>query len=329
MDLVAVLASGLREAFGPTAAWFALMAIGLNVHYGYTGLLNFGQIGFALLGAYGTGIGVATFGWGLLPSALLGLGLAAVLALLLGIPTLRLRGDYFAIVTIAAAEILRLVVRSNALTDLTGGPFGLQGVARGFYDMSPVEASIRVFSVWSYRSDQVWSTAVTWGMVLLATLVVAGLMRAPWGRAIRAIREDEDAARALGKNAFGLKLQSLVLGGVLGALGGVMLTLQTSSVNDVSFMPRQTFFAYVIVLLGGAATKVGPVVGSMIFWFVFAGLTSLLRQLDRVGALPGPLAGTDRIGALTFLVVGLVLVLLVVYRPQGVFGNRSELVLDR
>jgi neutral amino acid transport system permease protein len=329
VDFVAILASGLREAFGPTAAWFALMAIGLNIHYGYTGLLNFGQIGFALVGAYGTGIGAVTFGWPLFPSVLFGLFLAVVLALILGIPTLRLRGDYFAITTIAAAEVLRLVARSHSMTDLTGGPFGLQAVASSFYQYSPVTSGVRFFSVWGYRADQIWSIGVTWLLVIAGTLLVLLLMRSPWGRAIKAIREDEDAARALGKNAFVLKLQALVLGGLFGALGGVMLTIQTSSVNDVSFMPRQTFFAYAILIIGGAATRLGPVVGSMLFWFLFAASTSFLRQLDRLDILPAFLSGTARIGAFVFIAVGVVLMVMIVYRPQGLLGNRRELILDR
>lgn len=324
MDLIVVLANGLREAFGPTAAWFALMAIGLNVHYGYTGLLNFGVIGFALVGGYGTAIGVATFGWSLWVSVLFGLALGVLLSLLLGIPTLRLRADYFAIVTIAAAEVLRLVVRSNSVADVTGGPFGLQGIAGEFYTFSPVDSGFGVFSVWAYRADQVWVTGVTWALVLICAFIVFLLMRSPWGRAIRAVREDEDAARSLGKNAFALKLQALVLGGAFASLGGVMLTIQNSAVTDLQFLPRQTFFVWVIVLLGGAATTYGPIVGSMLFWFMFSGFTSLLRQLSDNGLLP---FGTEKIGGMTFLLVGLVLVLLIVYRPQGMFGNRQELVL--
>jgi len=129
VDLISVAETALRSAFGPQAAVYALLAIGLNVHYGYTGLLNFGQVGFMLVGAYGVGISVATFGLSLWAGVGVAVVLGIALALLLGVPTLRLRSDYFAITTIAIAEVLRLLVRSSPATGLTGGPFGLQSVA--------------------------------------------------------------------------------------------------------------------------------------------------------------------------------------------------------
>ena len=103
---------------------------------------------------------------------------------------------------------------------------------------------------------------MTWGLVALATLLVALLMRSPWGRVLRAIREDEDAARALGKNVFSYKMQSLVLGGVLGSVGGIMFAIAGSTVNADSFRPQITFYAYAILILGGAATRIGPIVGA-------------------------------------------------------------------
>ena len=138
MDFEAIFGSALRSALGPQAAVYALLAIGLNVHYGFTGLLNFGQVGFMLVGAYGVGISVATFGLPLWVGVLVGLLAGVVLALILGAPTLRLRADYFAITTIAVAEVLRLLVRSSPARPLTGGPFGLQSVARRVLRAQPV-----------------------------------------------------------------------------------------------------------------------------------------------------------------------------------------------
>jgi neutral amino acid transport system permease protein len=282
MDFGTVFGNAFREAFGAQAAFFALLAIGLNVQYGYTGLLNFGQIGFALVGAYGVGIAVVTFGWPLWGGVLLGL-LAGV---------------------------------------------GLQNVARTFADLNPFTQPFTVFGTWTYLPSQLWSGLVSWGVVILCTGLVFLLMRSPWGRILKGIREDEDAVRSLGKNAFSYKMQSLILGGVIGSLAGVMLVLQTSTVNDVSFLPRQTFFAYAILIIGGAATTWGPVVGTMIFWFMFTFLSSLLRDLDMNGLLPEFLAGADKIGAFAFAAVGLTLMLLIIFRPQGILGDRRELLLD-
>ena len=121
MDFDIIFGNAARAGLGPQAAIFALAAIGLNLHFGYAGLLNFGQVGFMMLGAYGTAIVVATWGGSLWLGIPFGLGLCVAFALALGIPTLRLRSDYFAITTIAAAEILRLLIRSSPATDITAG----------------------------------------------------------------------------------------------------------------------------------------------------------------------------------------------------------------
>jgi len=328
MDLVLILTSSLREAVGPTAAFYALIVVGLNVHFGYTGLLNFGQAGFAMIGAYGVGVFVDYFGWSLwlaLPMGLLG---GLLFALLLGLPTLRLRGDYFAITTIAAAEILRTAIRSSWAAPVTGGTAGIGDVAGDFARTSPIGGRVHIWGAWSYLGSNVWSGLWTWAMVLLVVLIVYLLMRSPWGRVLRAIREDEDAARALGKNVVAYKLQSLCLGGVIGALGGIMLTLQNSSVVDSSFQPRVTFFAYAALILGGAATTWGPVLGSMLFWFLFTFSTQFLSGARAQGWLPGFLGDSASGGIVVLATVGLVIIFLMIFRPQGVLGNRQELMID-
>src|SRR5215470_8990382 len=139
IDVSSMLTNGIAQLVGPQAIFFALLAIGLNIHFGYTGLLNFGQIGFALVGGYGMGIAVYNFGLPLWAGVLVGVAAGVVLALLLGIPTLRLRADYLAIVTIAAAEILRLITRSTSMTDFSGGTQGLTGYGEGFRRLSPFD----------------------------------------------------------------------------------------------------------------------------------------------------------------------------------------------
>src|SRR3954453_15778023 len=138
MDWNPIFTNVAAEAFAPTTAAYALGAIGLNIHFGLTGLLNMGQAGFVLLGAYGFAIATIA-GWPLWAAVLVAMAAAAIFALILGIPTLKLRGDYLAIVTIAAAEIVRLVGRSTALTELTGASNGLLGNAfkHTFQDASP------------------------------------------------------------------------------------------------------------------------------------------------------------------------------------------------
>jgi neutral amino acid transport system permease protein len=327
VDIEAIFGTAIRAAFGPQAAVYALLAIGLNVHYGYTGLLNFGQVGFMLVGAYGVGISVAILGLSLWVAIPIGLLAGVVLALILGAPTLRLRADYFAITTIAVAEVLRITFRSGAARPVTGGPFGLQSIAGEFYAINPFSRGIRLGPL-SFSAQVSWALVVTWALVALVTVLVALLMRSPWGRVLKAIREDEDAARALGKNVFSFKMQSLVLGGTIGALSGVMFTILGSTVNADTFRPQITFYAYAILILGGAATRIGPIIGAIIFWFLFAGVQAGVRSMQAEDLLPGVLAGANAVGASALILVGLGLTLLVVFRPQGIFGDPRELKLD-
>lgn len=328
MEFSDIFGNAARAALGPQAAILAFLALGLNVHFGYTGLYNFGQVGFMLVGAFGVGVAVATWGWSMWLGIVLAIVLAVIFAFLLGLPTLRLRADYFAIVTIASAEILRFVARSGSATDITGGPFGLQDVASDFYALNPFSEGID-FGAFRYSANQLFSLTVGWVLVGLCAFAIRGLIRSPWGRVIRSIREDEDVASSLGKNVFSYKMQSLVIGGILGAIGGIMWALTTSSVNANTFQPQQTFFAYTILIIGGAATPFGPVIGAIIFQFIFAGSQSTLAQLDRNGWLPGFLQGNQVRGALSLALVGLVLVLMLAFRPQGIFGNKREIALGR
>ncbi|MEQ8842976.1 MAG: branched-chain amino acid ABC transporter permease [Acidimicrobiales bacterium] len=331
MDIVTILLDGLRAGVGPNAAIFALLAIGLNIHYGYTGLNNFGQVGFMMVGAYGTSIAVVTWGWSLWISIPFGLVAAAGFALLLGIPTLRLRSDYFAITTIAAAEIIRFLIRSPASTDLTGGPFGLQGAAGAFRDINPYPESWAIrWRNFNFANPDLWLLTVAWITVIVITILLARLTSSPWGRVLRSIREDEDAARSLGKNVVGYKMQALVLGGMIGALGGVVDVLQTGGAVPEGFRAETTFFAYAALILGGAASRLGPVVGAMLFWFMRIGIESMVRDVSERSWPPDFLTDflAGREGLISITCMGIMLVLLMVYRPQGLLGNREEVVLD-
>lgn len=328
MDWDVVFRIGLTAMIGREAIFFALLAIGLNMHFGYTGLLNFGQVAFATAGAYGIAIAVATFGLSLWTGVALGLLAAAVLALLLGIPTLRLRADYLAIVTIAASEIIRFVLRSVSAREVTGGSFGLTQFARDFYNINPFPAGRYGIGLVQFSERDFWLLVVGWGLVAIGTFLLFLLMRSPWGRVVKAVREDEDAARSLGKNVYGFKMQSLVWGGVLGALAGFVTAVGTQSVQPDYFATPITFFAYVALIAGGTATLLGPIVGAMIFWAILALTDALLRQAISAGYIPAEIMSGTQIGQVRFMLVGLGLMLLMIYRPQGIFGDRREMAFD-
>jgi len=329
VDFGVILRDFLRAGLGVEAVYFAVAAIGLNLHFGYTGLLNFGHIGFLMVSAYGLAITVTYFGLSMWLGLVVGMLAAVVLALALGLPTLRLRTDYLAIVTIVAAEILRFMFRSVALRDYTGGSFGLSQFAREFYRINPFSDGTYGIGPVMFDERTTWILVVGWILAALLALVIWQLSRSPWGRVLRAIREDEDAASSLGKNVFSYKMQSLVLGGVIGGIGGFITAINQQAVQPDLYSPPVTFFIFTALILGGAATVIGPIIGSMMFWALLGATNSALRQAVSTGYIPNWLMDGVQVGQVRFMLVGLGLMLLMIYRPQGIFGDRRELALER
>jgi neutral amino acid transport system permease protein len=327
MDVVEILADALRTAFGPLGAAYALAAIGLNLQFGYTGLLNFGHVAFLMIGAYGTAITVDQ-GGSLWLGLLVGVLAAVVLGLVFGLPTLRLRVDYLAIVTIAGAEVLRTIIRAGDEDSLTRGVFGIQRFANDFYDLNPFSPGRYGWGRFSYSARGLWVLVVGWALVLLCTVFVSLLVRSPWGRVLRSIREDEDAARSLGKNAFAYKIQSLVVGGVIGGLAGRLVAIDRQSVNPDSYLPVVTFAIFTVVILGGPASRLGPIVGALVYWFLIVFTDGLLRSMIEEDWIPESVIGRNDVGAVRFMLVGLGLMLLMIFRPQGILGKREEVIVD-
>lgn len=329
MDWGHIITGSLQQGLGPTAVIYALAAIGLNVTFGYTGLLNFGQAGFMAVGGYAMASFVATWGLPFWLGILAGLFFTVILALLLGVPTLRLRADYLAIVTIAAAEIIRQTLGSVTLLKYFAGQDGLINFQGSFRSMNPFNGPLDLgFVKWS--AYDAWLLVSGWVLVALGCVVVWLLMRAPWGRVMKAIREDEDAVRSLGKNVYLYKMQSLIIGGLFGAVAGFYIALQHSNMNPSWVATDTTFFAYTVLLLGGAARVLGPVVGSIIFWLLITFLDLLFSALTNgVGVdLPHWLMDSQQASLMRLIVMGLMLMLLMIYRPQGIFGDRRELAID-
>jgi branched-chain amino acid transport system permease protein len=160
---------------------------------------------------------------------------------------------------------------------------------------------------------------ITWTLVLLVTLVIRAWVTSPWGRVLRSIREDEDAARALGKNVVVFKLQSFVIGGSIGALAGALIALDSGSVSPARWIAPFTFALYTVVILGGAGTVWGPVVGAIAYWFMLDFADGVLNNLwfD---------VSDTTAGAVRLAIMGIGLMLLMIYRPQGILGSRKEML---
>jgi len=322
IDWGAIFSNAAVELISPTTAAYALAALGLAVHFGYTGLLNFGQAGFMALGAYGYAISILTFGFPVWGAVLVGIGASVVFALILGVPTLRLRADYLAIVTIAAAEIVRLLFTTNSFASVTGSANGLSGYKAGFAALNPIPEGTYGFGPFENNAYDWWLRIVAWTVVILVALFIWQVMRSPWGRVIKGIREDEDAVRALGKNVYAYKMQSLILGGVFGTLAGMIFALPRAVVPS-NYQTSLTFFIYAILLLGGAATILGPIIGSMIFWVLLSFFSGFIARAVEAGWLP--FMTNVQAGQLRFILVGVAIMLIVIFRPQGIFGNKKEL----
>lgn len=306
------------------AGIYGIFTLGLQLNVGFTGILNFGQAGFMAIGAYSAVILVVTLGVPFLLALPLSMLITMSIGLLVGLPTLRLRADYLAIATIAFSEVVRITIQNS--DSLTGGNQGT---------ISLELENNRIFSdAWFKASDWIAENifdpigltdpdflnlpllAVIWLTLIVLAFGLSRLVKSPWGRVLRAVREDEDAARALGKNVFSYKLQSLAIASGLGAIAGWFLVLNLQSVNQTPFEPIFTFIGYVILILGGLASFAGVLVGTIILWTLLEGL----RFLDL------PLDG-GQIAALRFIIVGVVLILLVAFRPQGALGKKEEMVI--
>lgn len=365
-------------------AIYAIFSLGLNLQWGFTGLINFGHVAFMTVGAYATVL-LSNAGIPLLFAALIGAGLAALLGLLIGLSTLRLREDYLAIVTIGVAEVIRLVALNEEW--LTRGAFGIQRFALPLETFRPTLFSrfvmIAVLTAivalaylqlwkWAKRRFQKIGTIADPGLILTGLCSVLGLIlygvcvsalynfsqnaprnglmfvsvivlaiifwrlewlvQSPWGRVLKAIREDEEVAKALGKNVFWYKLQSLMLGGFIAGIAGALFAWQLSTVYPDNFLPLLTFNAWTIVVLGGAGNNVGTILGSVIFW-AYLTLTRYLPDLLRAvhGVIPvvPPTVDDARLGAFRIMLIGLILIVLMMARPQGILGKKEELTLGR
>ncbi|HID20310.1 MAG TPA: branched-chain amino acid ABC transporter permease [Methanophagales archaeon] len=284
------------------AAIYAIFALGLNLEWGFTGLINFGHVAFMAIGAYTTAL-LNLSGVPVLPSVIAGMSLAGLCGGMLGIPTLKLREDYLAIVTIGFAEIIRFFLLNEEW--LTRGPMGLHGYSRPFEEL--MHGDYNFFLL----------------LFVLVVLVVCYLMlekliKSPWGRVLKSIREDEDVPTSLGKNVFSYKIQSLVLGSTIAGLAGSLLAFYLQYINPRNFMPIETFYAWIVVVLGGSGNNKGTLLGAVILWSFFSGTRFAQEYL--------PLSPTQ-MGALRIMFIGVLLIILMMFKPEGLLGKKEELTL--
>jgi branched-chain amino acid transport system permease protein len=291
------------------ASTFAVIVLGLNLQWGYTGLFNVGVAGFVAVGAYTSAILTTPetadrfggFGWPVAAGWLAAMVASGVAGLLVGAVALRLRDDYLAITTFGIAVTIQLV--ANNAQKLTGGPFGVQFIPK------PMQGWLGTGLPWTLAY-----LALTLLLLAAVYLALERLVRSPWGRVLRAIREDEDAAASLGKRAFVFRLQSFVIGSMLMGLGGAVYAHFVGYIAPEDFLPILTFQMWAMLIVGGSGNNRGAVLGAFVVWAFWAAAGALLR-----GWIPQ--AEQARAAALQVVLIGVLIALMLFWRPRGVLGE--------
>ncbi|MCW2882798.1 MAG: inner-rane translocator [Sphaerisporangium sp.] len=265
-----------------SAAIFVMLASGLNIVVGFCGLLDLGYVAFFAVGAYTSGVLSTRFGLPLLATVPAVIVVTVIAGVVIGAPTLRLRSDYLAIVTLGFGEIIRITANN---LDVTGGPAGIYGIP-------------------GLTGDPVVFYYLTVGIVSIAVIGASRLGRSRLGRAWRFVREDEDAAEAMGVHTYKIKLAAYIAGAVWGGLAGVLFAAQLSAISPGSFTFLRSALVLMAVVLGGLGSTPGVVVGAIVI--------SLLPEVLRDFA------------DYQYFAFGVLLIVFMLVRPQGLWPHRSR-----
>ncbi|MEI9409700.1 branched-chain amino acid ABC transporter permease [Mesorhizobium salmacidum] len=303
---------GYGAFFLTTALIFSLVTLGLNLQWGLTGLFNVGLAGFVAIGAYTSALlttpddpaRLGGFGLPILAGWAGAMIVGGIAAALTGMATLRLRSDYLAITTFGVAVVVQLVALNAQ--KLTGGPFGIGFIPRPFGGLAETPLLFNLSNL-----------AVVCAVTLIAYLALEHLSRSPWGRVLKALREDERAAISLGKSARFYRVQAFAAGGAIMALAGALQAHFTGFMAPDNYLPILTFQVWVMLIVGGSGSNLGAVIGSVLVWGIWAGSGTLTS----VFFPPGQQA---RAASLQIVAIGVMLCVILLIRPNGLFGDRPK-----
>jgi branched-chain amino acid transport system permease protein len=287
------------------AMTYAIICLGLNVQWGQTGLFNVGVAAFVGLGAYVTAVLTTPEATGRIGGFALPIGVGwcaamlagGALALLVGLLTIRMRADYLAITTFGIAVALQLVFQNAEA--LTGGAFGIGFIPRAFAGLQGRALGFNLTNL-----------ALTAGVVLVLYLLLEHLLRSPWGRTLRAVREDEVAAQALGKNPASLRLQAFALGGAIMALAGAVQAHFIGFIAPGNYLPMVTFQVWAMLIVGGSGNNRGAILGAVLVWAIWALSGGLIAEVF-------PPDQQARAASLQIVIIGVMLCAILLWRPQG------------
>lgn len=298
--------------FLSTALILGIITLGLNLQWGLTGLFNVGIAGFVAIGAYTSAIlttpdaadRIGGFGWPMLLGWLAAMAVAGGAAALTGFATLRLKADYLAITTFGVAVVMQLVAL-NAQS-LTGGPFGIAFIPRPLGALAETPVAFNFANL-----------AVVAGVTLAVYLALEHLSRSPWGRVLRALREDERAAISLGKSARSYRIQAFAVGGAIMGLGGAVQAHFIGFIAPNNYLPTLTFQIWAMLMVGGSGSNRGALLGTLVVWAIWVG----------AGAFSAAVVPNDwqaRSAALQIVAIGVMLCLILLWRPAGFFAGKRR-----
>jgi branched-chain amino acid transport system permease protein len=271
---------------------FAIVALSLNAEYGYTGLASFGKVAYFMLGAYGFALLVeAGVPWPL--AIILAAVIASLFGLLVSLPAIRLREDYLAIVTLTFGETLRIFIKAE------------DWLANGVWGM-PVPPS---FAAGNFSLGLLLNLALVAGVLVACFFLLQYLANSPYGRIMRALREDEIAADAIGKNRIKYKAQVFMIGSAMAGLGGALFANFVGYISPESFLPIITFTIWMMVILGGPGSNIGVIVGAAAVQLFERG-TIILKDYVTL-----PIDPTN----FQNILFGVIIIVILMYRPGGLF----------
>ena len=288
-----------------------ILTMGLNLQWGFTGLFNAGVAGFYAIGGYTHAILTAApnpqlmgnYGLPWLVGIIAAMLVTALAAALIGLITIRLRGDYLAIATFGIGIMIQLV--SLNMEPWTGGSQGITRIPKPFATWFDTPLSYNLFYL-------VFMVAV----VALVYWALERILSSPWGRVLRAIREDEAAASSLGKSPLSYRLQSFVLGSTLMGLAGALYVTFIGFVSPFDFLPILTFQVWAMLIVGGSGNNRGAMIGALVVWGIWAASgVAVSKWVPPSHAAQG--------AAIQVILIGLTLVLMLLYKPRGLIGERS------
>lgn len=283
---------------------FTIFALGLNLKWGFSGLLDIGHVAYFAIGAYTTAL-LNIQGLNLFFAVLAGMILAGLAEIPIGFIALRLKDDYLAIVTLAFAQILHLPIKNAEW--LTKGMQGLSGFSRPFENLvAPLDYNYFLLGL-------------VIGVIILVYIILEKLVNSPWGRVLKSIREDEVVTSFMGKNVLSYKIQTLALGSAIAGLAGALWAFNSMYLHPNMFIPMITFYAWIAVVLGGSADNRGSILGTVLIWGLLINGTRFLTPYI-------PLESTQ-LAAFRVMLIGIILMLLMRFKPEGIFGKREELSL--